>query len=135
MDDTDARLERWRTKAYGNVTSWGVQETDTLLLAAMEELGELTQAYLEHRAENGSRRRITDELDDLGALLIQICWSLDGLPGRSSPGGGRWMIRLSAGSTSTPSGRRSARWTITGSTSKWSNGSTGAATTDASAGR
>lgn len=64
----------WPDQAEENVMKWGQQDLDTLLLAAQEELGELTQAHLEARAEGGDPARIKDELDDLGALLFQIYW-------------------------------------------------------------
>lgn len=64
--------ERWAEKADENIQTWGKQDLDTLLLAAQEELGELTQAVLEARAEDGDPDRIADELDDLAALMFQI---------------------------------------------------------------
>lgn len=72
--------DRWEQKAEKNVGEWGWQSKATLLLAATEELGELTQAYLEHRHEGGDRARMQDEIDDLGALLIQLHWHLKGVP-------------------------------------------------------
>lgn len=68
---TDA-VERWEEKAEENIEEWGDQSIETLLLAAQEELGELTQATLEYRAEDGDYENIFDEIDDLGALLIQL---------------------------------------------------------------
>jgi NTP pyrophosphatase (non-canonical NTP hydrolase) len=72
--------DRWTHQAARNVEHWGVQEMETLLLAVMEELGELAQAYLEWRAEDGRRDRVDEELDDLGALLVQIHWRWKGHP-------------------------------------------------------
>lgn len=67
---------RWRQKALGNVDEWGMQDIDTLLLASMEELGELSQSVLEARAEDGDPDRIHEELADLGALMFQLRWAL-----------------------------------------------------------
>lgn len=67
----------WATKAGENVEKWGEQDVDTLLLAAQEELGELTQARLEARAEDGDPRRVFNELADLAALMFQIHWTLE----------------------------------------------------------
>ena len=62
----------WQRKAEENVNEWGIQDRQTLLLAMQEELGELTQAVLEAEHEGGSVSRELDELDDLGALLVQF---------------------------------------------------------------
>lgn len=79
MDERTTRTtERWVQKAEENIEEWGWQSKATLLLAATEELGELTQAYLESRHEGGDRTSMQDELDDLGALLIQLHWHLSG---------------------------------------------------------
>lgn len=59
-------------KADENIEKWGLQDEETLLLAIQEELGELTQAHLEARAEGGDPDRVDEELDDLGALLLQF---------------------------------------------------------------
>lgn len=67
----------WKPKAEENIETWGVQSVETLLLAMQEELGELTQAHLEYQAEDGDRDRVRDELDDLGALCIQLSWVLN----------------------------------------------------------
>jgi len=69
------RFDHWIGKAVENIDDWGVQEEETLLLAMQEELGELTQAYLEARAEGLDPHRIDEEIDDLGALLLQLCES------------------------------------------------------------
>jgi NTP pyrophosphatase (non-canonical NTP hydrolase) len=58
--------------AAENIAEWGLQDEETLLLAMQEELGELTQAHLEARAEGGDPNRVDDELKDLGALLLQF---------------------------------------------------------------
>ena len=65
-------FDRWLGKADENIAEWGLQDEETLLLAMQEELGELTQAVLEARAEGGDPARIEEELDDLGALLLQF---------------------------------------------------------------
>ena len=65
-------FDRWMGKASENIEEWGVQSERTLLLAIQEELGELTQAVLEADAEGGDPARIDEELDDLGALLLQF---------------------------------------------------------------
>lgn len=65
-------FDRWLGKASENIDEWGYQDEETLLLAIQEELGELTQAHLEARAEDGNPARVGEELDDLGALLIQF---------------------------------------------------------------
>lgn len=62
----------WEQKAEENIEEWGEQDLDTLLLAMQEELGELTQAYLEHRAEDGDFEEMGRELDDLVPLCIQF---------------------------------------------------------------
>lgn len=65
-------FDRWMGKASENIDEWGYQDEATLLLAMQEELGELTQAYLEARSEGADPRRVEQELDDLGALLLQF---------------------------------------------------------------
>lgn len=72
--DTDHSgiFDRWPSKAAKNEEVWGDQSVETLLLAMQEELGELTQAHLEARAEGEDPRRVADELDDLAALCIQL---------------------------------------------------------------
>lgn len=62
----------WHGKASENVDKWGLQDTETLLLAMQEEMGELTQAHLEAEYEGGETERIAEEMDDLGALLLQL---------------------------------------------------------------
>lgn len=64
------------SRATANVGKWGVQELETLVLAATEELGELAQAVLQNRHEGGERERIREEAIDLGALCLQILESL-----------------------------------------------------------
>lgn len=72
MSDTDALFDRWTKKARKNIETWGLQDEETLLLAVQEELGELTQAHLEAAHEAGDPDRVDAELDDLGALLVQL---------------------------------------------------------------
>lgn len=67
----------WREKGEENIETWGRQSFSTLLLAAQEEMGELTQSYLEARDEEGDPERIQGELDDLAALLVQMAWLLE----------------------------------------------------------
>ena len=62
----------WHHKASENVAEWGLQDTETLLLAMQEELGELTQAHLESVHEDGDPERVAEEMADLGALLFQL---------------------------------------------------------------
>lgn len=72
-DEASASLfDRWLGKASENIAEWGRQDEATLLLAMQEELGELTQAHLEARHEDGDGDRAEQELDDLGALLLQF---------------------------------------------------------------
>jgi NTP pyrophosphatase (non-canonical NTP hydrolase) len=68
----DAFASAWRSKANDNLREWGEQDLETLLLAAQEELGELTRAVLEVEHEDGDRPDIQREIDDLGALIFQI---------------------------------------------------------------
>lgn len=68
----------WGEKAEANVEEWGFQDIEVLLLAAQEELGELSQAYLETVHEGGDPERVEDELDDLAALCFQMKWALAG---------------------------------------------------------
>jgi len=69
---SSAQFDRWMGKAAENIDTWGYQKEETLLLALQEELGELTQAFLEARSEGGDPQCVDEELDDLGALLIQF---------------------------------------------------------------
>ncbi|QZP37054.1 hypothetical protein [Halobaculum magnesiiphilum] len=69
---SSAVFDRWIGKADENIEEWGLQDRETLLLAMQEELGELTQAVLETATEDGDPDRIDEELDDLGALLLQF---------------------------------------------------------------
>ena len=62
----------WENKAHENLDKWGMQDKGTLILAMVEELGELSQAYLQHTHEDGDYNRIEKELDDLAALCIQM---------------------------------------------------------------
>jgi len=72
-------LEYWCEIAEGNVEEWGLQDVETLLLAMQEEQGELAQAHLEAKHEDGDAARIASELDDLAALCIQLRWRLERL--------------------------------------------------------
>jgi len=75
-EKSGAATTRWVEKAGENREEWGQQSVETLLLAAQEELGELTQAALEYQSENGDYGDLFHELDDLGALLCQLHWAL-----------------------------------------------------------
>ena len=55
-----------------NLDKWGVQDFETLGLAVAEEAGELAQAILQARYENGERGRIGEEAIDLAALCVQV---------------------------------------------------------------
>lgn len=68
---------RWKQGARENVERWGKQGIETVLLATQEELGELSQAVLEARDEDGDPERIRAELDDLAALMFQLQWEID----------------------------------------------------------
>lgn len=68
---------QWREQGEANIETWGRQAFGTLLLAAQEEMGELTQAYLEARAEGEDPERVSEELDDLAALLVQMAWLVE----------------------------------------------------------
>ena len=65
-------IRTWKEKARENIKKWGLQDEPTLILAMMEELGELSQAYLQFKHESGNKDRIRTELDDLMALGIQL---------------------------------------------------------------
>lgn len=75
--DATTSAEEWIDTAEENVDEWGEQSIETLLLATQEELGELTQAFLEYRNEDGYYGPIYNELNDLGPLLIQLHWAID----------------------------------------------------------
>lgn len=70
-------VDLWEASAKQNVDTWGRQEMDTLLLAMQEELGELTQAYLEWKHETADPKPIAEELNDLAPLLLQFRWELE----------------------------------------------------------
>jgi NTP pyrophosphatase (non-canonical NTP hydrolase) len=65
-----------RMKADANVAKWGAQDASTLIHCLTEELGELAQAYLQWRWEDGQKKRMYDETIDLGALVLQLLESL-----------------------------------------------------------
>ncbi len=69
--------EFWREKAQENIEEWGKQDPETLLLAAQEELGELSRAYLESNYEDGGFAETQEELDDLAALMFQLEWAFE----------------------------------------------------------
>lgn len=88
MSDGKLRNEHWfdeiNHQAATNINEWGEQEMETLLLAMQEELGELTQAYLEYDWEDGDAYRVPDELIDLMALGVQIHYKVTGAYGNDS---------------------------------------------------
>lgn len=71
----DRELTIWNNKAIRNIRKWGKQNEETLILAMMEELGELSRAYLQHTHEEKPELPILKELRDLMALGIQF-WRL-----------------------------------------------------------
>ena len=82
-------MTEWKWKAMENVDKWGLQNKETLALAMMEELGELTQAILQYNelghdipdADEHELKynRMLNELDDLAALMYQMKWVLKGI--------------------------------------------------------
>ena len=80
-------MEEWYNKAKQNIDKWGLQDKETIALAMMEELGELTQAILQYNelshdvpdsSENQLKyERMNNELDDLAALMYQMKWVLN----------------------------------------------------------
>jgi NTP pyrophosphatase (non-canonical NTP hydrolase) len=79
---SDARLihQIWTERANDNIDEWGIQDPAVILLAMQEELGELTQAYLEATYEDGDQDLPREEMHDLGALLYQLHWALTESP-------------------------------------------------------
>lgn len=67
----------WELKALDNEGRKGSQSVPILLLLMTEELGELTQAWLEATYEDGDPARVNEELDDLMALGHQLEWRLE----------------------------------------------------------
>jgi NTP pyrophosphatase (non-canonical NTP hydrolase) len=77
LSDSKFIHDIWHDRANENVDEWGIQDPAVVLLAMQEELGELTQAYLEATYEGGDRDRPREEMHDLGALLYQLHWALN----------------------------------------------------------
>lgn len=73
----DETYDEWCERAGENIDAWGIQTHEVILLSMQEELGELTQAYLEWMHEDGDEDRIREELDDLAALCIQMVATID----------------------------------------------------------
>ena len=71
----------WRGQANENVEKWGTQHPETLLVAITEEVGELSQAYLEATYEDGDPSDVHAEIDDIAALLIQFTVAIDSWSG------------------------------------------------------
>jgi len=65
-------LIRAQEKALENIDKWGFQDIETLLLALMEEVGEVSQAWLKYKHEHGALHRVIDEVRDTMPLLLQI---------------------------------------------------------------
>lgn len=80
QSESDFIHDIWHRRANENVDKWGVQDPAVILLAMQEELGELTQAYLEATYEDGDRELPREEMHDLGALLFQLHWALTESP-------------------------------------------------------
>lgn len=73
-------MRSWREQARRNLDEWGEQTYPELVLATVEEIGELAQALLEHEYEDGAADRIPAELTDVGALGYQLYWRLTDYP-------------------------------------------------------
>ena len=80
MADSELIHQIWHAKANENIDEWGIQDPAVILLAMQEELGELTQAYLEATYEDGDQELPREEMHDLGALLFQLHWALTESP-------------------------------------------------------
>ena len=65
-------VDRTVSKALGNITTWGVQDPETIALCMAEECGEVARAVLQARHEGGSEERVLEESEDLGALCLQM---------------------------------------------------------------
>lgn len=76
MNDNKYMHDVWYNRADENLDKWGMQHPAELLLAMQEEMGELTQAWLEAAYEDGDRERVAEECNDLAALCVQLRWSL-----------------------------------------------------------
>ena len=73
-------MRSWRSQARRNFEKWGEQSYPVLVLATVEEIGELAKALLENEYEDGDPKRIPEELADLGALGYQVYWRRTGYP-------------------------------------------------------
>ena len=73
----EADVRPFVMQAHRNVRKWGVQDVETLGLAVSSEAGELAQAILQHKNENGDRDQIRHEAVDLGALCVQVLWLME----------------------------------------------------------
>jgi len=71
--------EQLINRARKNIRKWSVQDFETLGLAVCEEAGELAQAIIKYKHEDGRRARIMEEAIDLGALCIQIIELVQGI--------------------------------------------------------
>lgn len=81
-------MKKWKDQAKKNIDKFGHQPKEILILAMVEELGELSQALLEYKhavpfvrlsklEKKVQFNKIYDELDDLSALMYQMKWALD----------------------------------------------------------
>lgn len=77
--------DAWDRKARENIERWGVQHPETVLAAITEEIGEVSQAYLEATYEGGDPERVHGEVDDLGALLLQLVQAVEHHPDAYDP--------------------------------------------------
>lgn len=85
-----------------NLDKWGVQDFETLGLAVCEEAGELAQAILQNKHENGERVRITREALDLAALCVQVLVTMKEKHGAENV----WNALFADGSNAAGQGRR-----------------------------
>jgi len=65
-------LSRIGLRADHNLARWGKQDVPTLIMAMVEELGEISQAHLQAIAEGGDPWRVIDEALDLAPLCVQL---------------------------------------------------------------
>lgn len=61
-------MRSWREQAVENLQEFGEQSWVVLVLATVEEIGELAQALLHHEYENGDPERVTARETRMRAL-------------------------------------------------------------------
>ena len=106
-------LDKVFERADAAKAKWGAQTFVTLGLVAVEECGELAQAFLQAKHEGGSIERIREEAIDLAAVAaqlldnfqwrgddgsyLQFCWDESDSLFEKYPGTGfqGWSMRLS----------------------------------------